>query len=99
MANREASFAELIEVLRQAQDAVHRELELRQTEEIDREALLRLLRSVRSFADQALSLFRLLANSDPDDVSMAEVAKAHELVTSFRATEDRIGAMLNLGRW
>ena len=99
MANREASFAELIEVLRQAQDAVHRELELRQTEEIGREALLRLLTYVHSFADQALSLFRLMANSDPDDVPMEEVAKAHELVTSFRATEDRIKAMLKLGRY
>jgi hypothetical protein len=52
MAEREASFAELIEVLRQAQDAVHRELELRQAQEFDREALLRLLTYVRSFADQ-----------------------------------------------
>ena len=63
MADREASFAELIEVLRQAQDAVHRELELRHTQEFDREALLRLLMYVHSFADQALSLFRLMANS------------------------------------
>jgi hypothetical protein len=99
MADREASFAELIEVLRQAQEAVHRELALRQTQEFDREALLRLLAYVRSFADQALSLFRLMANSDPDDVPMEDVAKAHDLVTSFRATEDRIKAVLELGRW
>ena len=99
MADREATYAELIEVLRQAQDAVHRELELRQAQEFDREALLRLLTSVRSFADQALSLFRLMANSDPDDVPMEKVTKPHELVTSFRATEDRIKAALELGRW
>jgi hypothetical protein len=40
-----------------------------------------------------------MANSDPDDVPMEDVAKAHELVTSFRATEDRIKAVLELGRW
>ena len=99
MADREATYAELIEVLRQAQDAVHRELELRQTQEFDREALIRLLTSVRSFADQALSLFRLMANSDPDDVPMEEVAKAHELAVSFSETEDRIEAMLERGWW
>ena len=99
MADREASFAELIEVLRQAQEAVHRELALRQTQEFDREALLRLLASVRSFADQALSLFRLMANSDPDDVSMVEITKANELATSFLETEDRIEAMIERGRW
>ena len=99
MADREANFEELIEVLRQARHAVHRELELRQRQEFNREALLRLLTYVRSFADQALSLFRLMANSDPDDVPMEQVAKAHELVTSFRATEDRVRAVLELGRW
>ena len=95
MAEREANFAALIGVLRQAQDAVHRELELLQAQEFDREALIRLLTSVRSFADQAMSLFMMMADIGSDEASTREVG---DLAESFLATEDLIEMALGLHR-
>lgn len=43
----EADFQELIAILRQARDAVRDELELREAQEMDSEALRRLLTSMR----------------------------------------------------
>ena len=90
----EADFREMIAILRQARDAVRDELELRRTHDLDNEALLRLLTSVRSFADQAQSLFMMMTDSDSDEASTLEVS---DLAESFWATEDLIELALGLG--
>ena len=90
-----ADFQELIAILRQARDAVRDELELRQTHDPDNEALLRLLTSVRSFADQAQSLFMMMTGSGADEVLTQEVS---DLTESFWATEDLIELALGLDR-
>ena len=91
----EAGFQELTAILRQARDAVRDELELRRTQETDNEALLRLLTSVRSFADQAMSLFMMMADIGSDEASTREVG---DLAESFSATEDLIKLALGLDR-
>ena len=94
MPGREADFQELIAILRQARDTVRDELELCRAQETDNEALLRLLTSVRSFADQAMSLFMIMADIGTDEALMREVG---DLAESFSATEDLIELALGLG--
>ncbi|CAA9393643.1 MAG: hypothetical protein AVDCRST_MAG15-584 [uncultured Rubellimicrobium sp.] len=90
----DADLQELIAILRQARDAVRDELELRQADDPNNEALLRLLTSVRSFADQAMSLFMMMADIGSDEASTREVG---DLAESFSATEDLIELALGLG--
>ena len=90
----EADFQELIAILRQARDAVRQKFELRETQDPDNGALLRLLTSVRSFADQAQSLFIVMADSGADEASTMEVS---DLTAAFWATEDLIELALGLG--
>jgi hypothetical protein len=91
----EAGFQELIAILRQARDAVRDELELRQAQEMDSEALVRLLTSARSFADQAQSLFIMMTDSGSDEASTTAVS---EFAESFWATEDLIELALGIDR-
>ena len=91
----EADFQELIAILRQARDAVREELELRRAQASDDQALLRLLTSVRSFADQAESLFIMMTDSGTDEASTLEV---NDLAAAFWATEDLIELALGLSR-
>ena len=95
MAELGADFQDLIAILRQAQDAVRDELELHQAQEMDSKALLRLLTSVRSFADQAMSLFMMMTDIGSDEASTREVG---DLAESFSATEDLIEMALGLGQ-
>jgi hypothetical protein len=87
--------AQLLAILRQAHGAVQEELRVRQAQDLDREALLRLLDAVRSFADQAQSLFIMMTDSGADEAATMEVK---DLATSFWAAEDRIEAVLGLDR-
>ena len=91
----DANFQELIAILRQARDAVRDELELRRAQEVDNEALQRLLTSVRSFADQAESLFIMMTDKDAEKGLRVEVS---DLAKSFWATEDLIELALGLDR-
>ena len=73
----EAGIQELIAIRRQARDAVRDELELRRTHDPDDKALLRLLTSVRSFADQAKSLFIMMTDRDAEKASRAALLQNH----------------------
>jgi hypothetical protein len=83
--------AQLLAILRQADDAVREELTVRQAQDTDKEALLRLLEAVRSFADQAQSLFIMMRDNGADQAPTMEVK---DLASSFWATEDHIEALL-----
>ena len=89
----EAGFQELTAILREARDAVRKELELRQAQDVDNEALLRLLTAVRSFADQAESLFIMMTDRDAEKALRVEVS---DLAKSFWATEELIEMDLGL---
>lgn len=87
---------ELITTLREARIAVSNELEpLVEVQAADRETLLRILASVRSFGDQAGSLYDMLIARDADEVWIEEAEDLHHF---FRSTEEQIAAMFEAGQ-
>ena len=95
MAELEADFQELIAILRKARVAVREEIELLQGQETDNEAYQRLLTAVRSFGDQAQSLFVIMVDRGADEASWRE---ASDLAALFRAIEDLIQKVLALNK-
>lgn len=71
------------------------ELDLRQAQDSDIKAFQRLLAAMRSFADQAESLFVLRTDSGSDEASRMEV---NDLARSFWAAEDLIEIVLGPDR-
>ena len=96
MAEMEPLFQELIATLRDARTAVNSELEpLVEAQAADKETLLRIPTSVRSFGDQAGSLYDMLIARDAD---AAWIEEAEDLHHFFRSTEEQIAAMVGTGR-
>ena len=96
MADMDGPFAEMIETLREAKQAVDSELrEIEGARFLDRDRLARVEESARGFEEQVNSLAEMMTNQGATQELLEEV---EDLFDFFRQIEERAEAIIEKGQ-